>query len=104
LEESQSVALWKEGWEHGSFVVGMLRDCKAVICFGSRVVFDVDVGDEMGDGVGEGDGDEVVMVEKMKMKMKEMNRSGNGGFIVQKNMYLCSYEETTTEECLCLCL
>lgn len=61
----------------------MLRDCKAVICFGSRVVFEVvgEEGGEVGDGVGgrgrEGEDDEVVMVGKMKMKMKRerMNES-----------------------------
>jgi hypothetical protein len=89
LEESQIVALCKEGCEHGSFEVGMLRDCKAVICFGSRVDFDDDGDDEGVEGgeVGEGvggrgrEGDEVVMVEKKK-RMR-MNRSG---FMVQKNM------------------
>jgi hypothetical protein len=90
LEESQIVALWKDGCEHGSFEVGMLRDCKAVICFGSRVDFDDDGDDEGVEGgeVGEGvggrgrEGDEVVMVEKKKKRMR-MNRSG---FMVQKNM------------------
>lgn len=64
----------------------MLRDCKAVICFGSRVEVEVegedgfeddDDGGEVGDGVGgrgrEGDG--VVMVGK-RMKMKRVKRSG----------------------------
>jgi hypothetical protein len=82
--------LWKDGCEHGSFEVGMLRDCKAVICFGSRVDFDDDGDDEGVEGgeVGEGvggrgrEGDEVVMVEKKKKRMR-MNRSG---FMVQKNM------------------
>ncbi|RDX65331.1 hypothetical protein CR513_56020, partial [Mucuna pruriens] len=32
VEMSQSI----EGWEHGSLVVGMLRDWRAFICFGSR--------------------------------------------------------------------
>jgi hypothetical protein len=93
LEESQIVALCKEGCEHGSFEVGMLRDCKAVICFGSRVDFDDDdddgddegvEGGEVGEGVGGRgrEGDEVVMVEKKKKRMR-MNRSG---FMVQKNM------------------
>jgi hypothetical protein len=92
LEESQIVALCKEGCEHGSFEVGMLRDCKAVICFGSRVDFDDDGDDEGVEGgeVGEGvggrgrEGDEVVMVEKKKKRMR-MNRSC-GDFMVQKNM------------------
>ncbi|PNX75281.1 hypothetical protein L195_g031214 [Trifolium pratense] len=82
LEESQSVALWKDGCEHGSFEVGMLRDCKAVICFGSSVDFDDDDGDEgveggdVGDGVGGrgSEGDEIVMVEKKKKRMR-MKRS-----------------------------
>jgi hypothetical protein len=94
LEESQIVALWKDGCEHGSFEVGMLRDCKAVICFGSRVDFDDDGDDEGVEGgeVGEGvggrgrEGDEVVMVEKGKKKRMRMNRSC-GDFMVQKNRY-----------------
>jgi len=32
VEVSQTM----EGWEHGSFVVGMLMDCKAFTCLGSR--------------------------------------------------------------------
>lgn len=64
---------------HGSFEVGMLRDCKAVICFGSRVVFEVvgEEGGEVGDGVGERgrEGEDAEVVMKMKMKRERMNKS-----------------------------
>lgn len=58
LELSQSVMLLrtKEGCVQGSLEVGMLRDCRAVSCFGSRV--DDDDGDREGEeGEGEADGE-----------------------------------------------
>ena len=40
MAASQRVALWKEGWAQGSFEVGMLRDSRAIACFGSKVPLD----------------------------------------------------------------
>lgn len=57
LPESQRVALWKEGWAHGSFEVGMLSDSRAVACLGSRVDEEEEEDDfGVGEEVGEGDG------------------------------------------------
>ena len=108
LEESQVVVLWKDGWEHGSLEVGMLRDSRALNCFGSRVDEDEegedgeeegedglddgeDVGEDgLGDGedVGEGVGGrggeaERVMAGKRKRRMRSNGVIGGDGFIAQ---------------------
>jgi len=83
------VALWKEGWAQGSLEVGMLRDSRAIACFGSRVeVVDVegDDGDDVGDGAG-GSGretDVTMGVESRRrrrttMRAGERARGGGGG-------------------------
>lgn len=78
----------------------MLRDCRAVICLGSRVDFDegVEGGDDVGEGVGgrgrEGD-DEVVMVVVEKRKRERMKRSG---FMVKKHEHVFVVCEMKTNE------
>ncbi|KAK2975159.1 hypothetical protein RJ640_017372 [Escallonia rubra] len=62
-EESQVVALWREGCKQGSLEVGMSRDWRALSCFGSRVEVVLVGGDLVrGEGcsVGEGAGEMVV--------------------------------------------
>lgn len=68
---SQMVALWNEGWAHGSFDVGMLRDSRAVACLGSSVEVEDEDGFGFGDEVGDADGGcviEVTMVEENRSK------------------------------------
>ncbi|KAF5474554.1 hypothetical protein F2P56_006444 [Juglans regia] len=91
LEESQRrVALFLL-W-HGSLEVGMLRDCRALSCFGSSVEGEEDeegvvgvglvgVGEEVGEGVGdrEIDLEAVVVTERMNSKRVKKNRGGRGG-------------------------
>ena len=52
MEESQSKVALFLGWQ-GSLVVGMLRDCKALSCFGSKVEEEEEEGDDGDDGEGE---------------------------------------------------
>lgn len=84
FEESQRVALCNEGREHGSFEVGILRDCKALSCFGSSVECeeDEDEGGEGGEGdeVGEGVGERVMEREAMVMgrRRRKMRRNDGG--------------------------
>lgn len=61
LEPSHTAAVWREedGGEQGSLEVGMLRDWRAVSCFGSRGEEDEEEegGDFVGEGEMEGEGD-----------------------------------------------
>ena len=103
LEESQVVVLWKDGWEHGSLEVGMLRDSRALNCFGSRVDEDEEGedgeeegedgldglgdGEDVGEGVGGRGGEaERVMAGKRKRRMRSNGVIGGDGFIAQKHV------------------
>jgi hypothetical protein len=102
LEESQSKVALFLGWQ-GSLDVGMLRDCRALSCFGSRVEGDEDgdegeegegevgvvgVGDDVGEGVGGreicGCGERVLLVAVMvvvveRKRRRRVKKNDNGG-------------------------